>query len=72
MTIDDLRSWIAENREGLIASLVSGSYQPKTVRGVEIPKPGVLHHPAFRKARTIRGRRLSPMRRARWTSTRRG
>src|SRR5437899_936781 len=40
MTIDDLKVWIAENREGLIASLMSGNYQPKTVRGVEIPKPG--------------------------------
>jgi len=40
MTIDGLRSWIAANREGLIASLLSGNYQPKTVRGVEIPKPG--------------------------------
>jgi RNA-directed DNA polymerase len=33
-------SWIRENREGLIASLLDGSYQPNTVRGVEIPKPG--------------------------------
>jgi RNA-directed DNA polymerase len=40
MTIDDLRSWIAASREGLIASLLSGTYQPNTVRGVEIPKPG--------------------------------
>lgn len=40
MTVDDLRGWIAVNREGLIASLLDGSYQPKPVRGVEIPKPG--------------------------------
>ena len=40
MTVDDLLSWIKVNRERLIASLVSGNYQPKTVRGVEIPKPG--------------------------------
>ena len=40
MTVADLKAWIAENREGLIASLMSGTYQPKTVRGVEIPKPG--------------------------------
>jgi RNA-directed DNA polymerase len=40
MTTDDLRSWIAENRERLIASLLDGSCQPNTVRGVEIPKPG--------------------------------
>ena len=40
MTVADLRAWIAVHREGLIASLLDGSYQPKTVRGVEIPKPG--------------------------------
>lgn len=40
MTVADLKAWIAMNREGLIASLLSGTYQPKTVRGVEIPKPG--------------------------------
>ena len=40
MTVGDLKAWIAENRERLIASLIDGTYQPKTVRGVEIPKPG--------------------------------
>ena len=40
MTVDDLLVWIAVNREGLIAALIEGTYQPKTVRGVEIPKPG--------------------------------
>jgi RNA-directed DNA polymerase len=35
-----LRPWIAGNRERLIASLLDGSYRPKPVRGVEIPKPG--------------------------------
>ena len=40
MSVDDLKAWIAINREGLIASLIRGRYQPKTVRGVEIPKPG--------------------------------
>jgi RNA-directed DNA polymerase len=40
MTVGDLLAWIAANRERLIASLLDGSYQPKTVRGVEIPKPG--------------------------------
>ncbi|MGQ0673122.1 MAG: group II intron reverse transcriptase/maturase [Hyphomicrobium sp.] len=40
MTVAGLKAWIAANREGLIASLLQGSYQPKTVRGVEIPKPG--------------------------------
>ena len=40
MTVDDLRGWIADNREGLIVSLLDGSYRPQPVRGVEIPKPG--------------------------------
>ena len=40
MSIAELRAWIAENRERLIASLLDGSYQPQPVRGVQIPKPG--------------------------------
>lgn len=40
MTVSDLRSWIAVNRETLIGSLLDGSYRPQPVRGVEIPKPG--------------------------------
>ena len=40
MTVGDLLAWIKLNRERLIASLIEGTYQPKTVRGVEIPKPG--------------------------------
>lgn len=40
MSIAELLPWIRANRERLIASLLDGSYQPKTVRGVEIPKPG--------------------------------
>jgi RNA-directed DNA polymerase len=40
MTIDDLSSWIAEHKQGLIDSLLDGSYQPRPVRGVQIPKPG--------------------------------
>jgi RNA-directed DNA polymerase len=39
MTVKDLRTWIAENRERLIASLIEGSYRPTAVRGVQIPKP---------------------------------
>jgi RNA-directed DNA polymerase len=39
MTVADLRGWIADNRERLIVSLLDGSYRPKPVRGVEIPKP---------------------------------
>jgi len=40
MTVAGLRSWLAENREKLIISLLDGSYRPQPVRGVEIPKPG--------------------------------
>lgn len=40
MTVAALRPWIDENRERLIGSLLDGSYRPKPVRGVMIPKPG--------------------------------
>jgi RNA-directed DNA polymerase len=40
MTVGDLLAWIKLNRAGLIAALIDGTYQPSTVRGVEIPKPG--------------------------------
>ena len=40
MTIDDVRDWIALYKQGLIDSLLDGSYQPQPVRGVRIPKPG--------------------------------
>jgi RNA-directed DNA polymerase len=40
MSVAELLPWLRENRERLIAALLRGSYQPKTVRGVEIPKPG--------------------------------
>jgi RNA-directed DNA polymerase len=40
MTVTELLVWIRLNREGLIASLLDGSYRPQTVRGVQIPKPG--------------------------------
>jgi RNA-directed DNA polymerase len=40
MTVEDLRGWIAVNRETLIGSLLDGSYKPQPVRGVSIPKPG--------------------------------
>ena len=40
MTVDDLRAWLAEHKEELIASLLDGTYRPQPVRGVEIPKPG--------------------------------
>ena len=40
ITIDDLFSWIAEHKELLIESLLTGNYHPQPVLGVEIPKPG--------------------------------
>ena len=40
MTVDDLRPWIARNKDALLIALLDGSYQPQPVRGVEIPKPG--------------------------------
>ena len=40
MTVDGLRGWIAVHREALITSLLDGSYRPRPVRGVAIPKPG--------------------------------
>jgi len=40
MTVDKLRDWIAEHKASLIESLLTGTYQPQPVRGVEIPKPG--------------------------------
>lgn len=40
MTVSDLYGWLGQHKDGLIASLLDGSYQPQAVRGVEIPKPG--------------------------------
>lgn len=40
MNIEQLAPWIKAHKKELIESLLSGSYQPKPVRGVEIPKPG--------------------------------
>ena len=40
MTVDELSTWIATHKQSLIQSLLTGRYQPKPVRGVEIPKPG--------------------------------
>ena len=40
MSVSELRAWIADNRERLIASLLDGSYRPQPVRGCTIPKPG--------------------------------
>ena len=40
MTVGELKGWLVEHKEELIASLLDGSYQPQEVRGVEIPKAG--------------------------------
>jgi RNA-directed DNA polymerase len=40
MSIDEMASFIGQHKEQLIQSLLDGSYQPKPVREVEIPKPG--------------------------------
>lgn len=40
MTVHQLADWLREHHATLTASLRDGSYQPKPVRGVEIPKPG--------------------------------
>ena len=40
MTVGELPDWFAANWRGLCDSLLAGRYDPKPVRGVEIPKPG--------------------------------
>jgi RNA-directed DNA polymerase len=40
MTVHQLADWLREHQTALTASLRDGSYRPKPVRGVEIPKPG--------------------------------
>lgn len=40
MSVDELHRWLVVNKEGLMASLLAGSYTPVSVLGVEIPKPG--------------------------------
>ena len=40
MTVDDLLPWIRENKDGLVKSLLDGTYRPQTVLGRELPKPG--------------------------------
>jgi len=40
MTVSELSSWLAEHKEELVASLLDGTYQPRKVRGVRIPKAG--------------------------------
>jgi len=40
MTVRDLRGWLAEHKDALVAALVKGDYRPSPVLGIEIPKPG--------------------------------
>ena len=40
MSVGQLAGWIRQHKQELIASLLDGSYQPQSVRGVQIPKPG--------------------------------
>jgi RNA-directed DNA polymerase len=40
MTVADLRPWLADNKDMLVARLVQGDYRPQPVLGTEIPKPG--------------------------------
>lgn len=40
MSVGQLGDWIKQHKQQLIASLLDGSYQPRPVRGVQIPKPG--------------------------------
>jgi RNA-directed DNA polymerase len=40
MTVQDLRPWLADNKDKLVAQLVRGDYRPQPVLGAEIPKPG--------------------------------
>jgi RNA-directed DNA polymerase len=40
LTVGELGAWLAAHKEKLVASLLDGSYRPRAVRGVEIPKPG--------------------------------
>lgn len=39
-SVDDLLLWLAEHKQELLSSRFDGSYQPRAVRGVMIPKPG--------------------------------
>jgi len=40
LTVEELREWLRIHKDGLIASLLDGTYQPLPVKRVEIPKPG--------------------------------
>ncbi len=40
MKVDELKEWLGENLTKLREQLLTGSYQPQAVKGIEIPKPG--------------------------------
>jgi RNA-directed DNA polymerase len=40
MRTTELRAWLIEHGEELSAALMSGTYRPQPVKGVQIPKPG--------------------------------
>ena len=40
MTVGELYDWLVEHKGELIAALLDGSYEPRAIRGVEIPKSG--------------------------------
>ena len=40
MTILDLRPWLADHKDALVAQWARGGYRPQPVKGVSIPKPG--------------------------------
>ncbi len=40
MTVQDLRPWLADHKDKLVAQLVRGDYRPQPVLGTKIPKPG--------------------------------
>jgi RNA-directed DNA polymerase len=40
MTVYELADWLRENTEALTALLLDGTYQPQSIRGVQLKKPG--------------------------------
>lgn len=40
MNVNEMHDWIVKHKESLTESLLTGTYQPLTILGVEIPKPG--------------------------------
>jgi RNA-directed DNA polymerase len=40
MSVSDLYGWLMDHKDELVTSLLDGSYEPKPVLGVQIPKPG--------------------------------